>query len=241
MHFQAYMLEGIVRWNEDWEEADGYTCYDLQLRSTYRAFGQRVFNTDLDPQLQAPREYTGEKMGIEYLFDQTGKRFEEMITDVEDEGEKLLETLSTTEEEEDPAEMEAIDPTISISEPPVIASDIAPEDLAVPQPEDKKEIPLDTLALGPDGQEGFHLVKELASYLVGLRQERCLTETQVNTLIPMFKALPDADQRRLKYAPRYETKTKGGCFGTVSSGVVPGLTSVKRYVRYILFNLGACN
>lgn len=48
--------------------------------------------------------------------------------------------LTPTEEEDDPAELEAVDPTISISDPPVITSDIAAEALAVDHTEDKKEV-----------------------------------------------------------------------------------------------------
>ena len=64
-HFQAYLVEGIVRWNEDRanEAADKrrlYKSYSYQLRKGVNDLHQKVFGDLHDKTLRPPRPYTGE-------------------------------------------------------------------------------------------------------------------------------------------------------------------------------------
>lgn len=66
MHFQAYLLEGIVRWNEDRETAavEGASgskthTYNSALRHEVNRLSRMVYGTDVDDYYRDPASYTG--------------------------------------------------------------------------------------------------------------------------------------------------------------------------------------
>jgi len=66
MHFQAYLLEGLVRWNEDRATAaaesaqqSGSSSYDSKLRQAVRTLGESVLQKDLVPGYARPNKFTG--------------------------------------------------------------------------------------------------------------------------------------------------------------------------------------
>ncbi|GFO12069.1 hypothetical protein PoB_003857400 [Plakobranchus ocellatus] len=76
-NFQAYMLEGIVRWNEDrhsaaLSEKTSLRCYSYELQNSV---SRAAAPLQLDPgvNLKQPARYTGELIGVEYLLAQTGQ------------------------------------------------------------------------------------------------------------------------------------------------------------------------
>jgi hypothetical protein len=66
MHFQAYLVEGLMRWNQDRMSAavastsieESY-IYSVQLRHAGNKLAESVFGKKLFPHFQAPRKYTG--------------------------------------------------------------------------------------------------------------------------------------------------------------------------------------
>ncbi|XP_071827724.1 uncharacterized protein [Apostichopus japonicus] len=114
MHFQAYLLEGIVRWNEDrafsaLQSSGARThCYNSELRHEVNRVNKIVYGTTFDQIYQDPARYTGEKIGIEYLYSQTGKNWKSARLDP-DEPEDLTDVLDDEGFEEQPGED---DPTI---------------------------------------------------------------------------------------------------------------------------------
>ncbi|XP_035390281.1 uncharacterized protein LOC118242582 [Electrophorus electricus] len=78
LHFQAYLLEGMVRWNEDRAAAavEGsdptQVCYSGQLQHCANQLSQQLLGLQLAEDYTRPGEYTGELIGVEYLYSQTG-------------------------------------------------------------------------------------------------------------------------------------------------------------------------
>ncbi|XP_028297501.1 uncharacterized protein LOC114459443 [Gouania willdenowi] len=74
--FQAYLLDGLSRWNEDRAVAaskDEQSCsYNHLLRHAANTLAEEVLGEKIIPYV-GPRQYTGELIGVEYLYQQTGK------------------------------------------------------------------------------------------------------------------------------------------------------------------------
>jgi hypothetical protein len=85
--FQAYLLEGLMRWNEDRAGAaleggvPGPQTYDACLRYAVNNLGDFVLGKKISPTFTVPRKYTGELIGVEYLYRQTGEVLEDIDTD----------------------------------------------------------------------------------------------------------------------------------------------------------------
>ncbi|XP_041467716.1 uncharacterized protein LOC121418076 [Lytechinus variegatus] len=90
VHFQAYLLEGVHRWNCDRaRDAEAATAPSHASYGSYYEFDvnrltEKLFGIKINPTLTAPQKYTGELIGLEYLFNQTN---EELLPMHPDEGE----------------------------------------------------------------------------------------------------------------------------------------------------------
>ncbi|KAI4793352.1 hypothetical protein KUCAC02_032782 [Chaenocephalus aceratus] len=75
--FQMFLLEGLTRWNEDRAKAaagaEGAGCYSGQEQYTLQQLTQQLFQITLVECYVKPLPYTGELIGISYLYNQTGK------------------------------------------------------------------------------------------------------------------------------------------------------------------------
>ncbi|XP_047187902.1 uncharacterized protein LOC118310714 isoform X2 [Scophthalmus maximus] len=75
--FQAYLLDGLVRWNEAravaaTTEGQQPHSYNHLLRHAVNTLAEEVLGKKIIP-YAGPRKYTGELIGVEYLYQQTGK------------------------------------------------------------------------------------------------------------------------------------------------------------------------
>lgn len=100
VNFQAYLIEGVVRWNQARAEAaissDGSSStqslrtFDLRLQEKVNRLSNSIHGRAFFPLYSPPAAYTGELLGVEYLFHQTGKTFqpkdEDELVDQIDEG-----------------------------------------------------------------------------------------------------------------------------------------------------------
>ena len=63
MHFQAYLMEGLVRWNENRAAAAADEnhphSYSSLLKHVVRSLGSTVLQKDLVPDYRHPGKYTG--------------------------------------------------------------------------------------------------------------------------------------------------------------------------------------
>ena len=61
-HFQAYLLEGLVRWNKDRASAvveAGSNTYNSRLLCAINQLSKEVLDKPIDESFQMPNEYTG--------------------------------------------------------------------------------------------------------------------------------------------------------------------------------------
>ncbi|KAG1973265.1 hypothetical protein F2P79_000769 [Pimephales promelas] len=74
---QAYLLDGLARWNEDravaatTDEQQPHS-YNHLLRHVVNTLAEEVMGKKIIPYV-GPRKFTGELIGVEYLYQQTGK------------------------------------------------------------------------------------------------------------------------------------------------------------------------
>ena len=64
-HFQAYLLEGLSRWNEDRaaqavdSSAPEFRCYDQELTYAVNRLSEQVYGKEDDTSFQLPGKFTG--------------------------------------------------------------------------------------------------------------------------------------------------------------------------------------
>ena len=65
LHFQAYLMDGLVRWNADrtsdatLTEGPNHRVYSGYLKYAVDQLGQRVLGKRIDPTQTTPQKYTG--------------------------------------------------------------------------------------------------------------------------------------------------------------------------------------
>ncbi|KAK5612413.1 hypothetical protein CRENBAI_007039 [Crenichthys baileyi] len=112
-HFQAYLLEGLMRWNQDrMEEAVGgnseLRTYSSAEREAMDRLSRKILRTPLDERYQPPGansvycalyacSSTGEHLGMEYLYSQSGQSL----------------TVMDNPEEEDPEVEQMVDEAVN--------------------------------------------------------------------------------------------------------------------------------
>ena len=79
IHFQAYLLDALMRWNSDHASAAvsstelGPESYSGLLIHAVNELSEDVLGKKVKPNVQNIGIYTGEMIGVEYLFNQTGE------------------------------------------------------------------------------------------------------------------------------------------------------------------------
>lgn len=107
IHFQAYVIEGIVRWNSQRAIAaldspdSTIRSFDPKLRLKLKSLHSAVLDKSTDTDYHPPAAYTGELFGIEYLYSEIGLNVTLGANiDLEiEEGLDIEDTMATTEEE----------------------------------------------------------------------------------------------------------------------------------------------
>ncbi|XP_048840307.1 uncharacterized protein LOC125713326 [Brienomyrus brachyistius] len=214
-NFQAYLLEGLVQWNEDRAAAavdrprQVLHCYSGQLQHSLIQLSQQLLGFKLVEDYTELGEYTGELIGVEYLYSQQCLELREDVghdPDAPDGTPHVLESLEDEDFEEAGPEEER-DPTISSLH--FTDSSLTPHSSpAVPEvPSAHIELPADPgpsvvtpgsadddgndVFRGPDGAPGYDHVVRLARYLVGLRDEPCVSESHVARIVSLWNNLPE--------------------------------------------------
>ncbi|XP_055065387.2 uncharacterized protein [Misgurnus anguillicaudatus] len=106
LNFQIYLLEGLNRWNQDREAASlssgpsALCSYTGELVYCVNRNYEKLFGKKMVPTFHPPACYTGELIGVQYLFQQTGRALQDMNPDSEQTAE-LIEELDVEEREED--------------------------------------------------------------------------------------------------------------------------------------------
>ncbi|XP_056224228.1 uncharacterized protein LOC130163831 [Seriola aureovittata] len=90
VNFQIYLLEGLHRWNQDRGAAalssgpSPLRSYSGDLLHCVNKNYQKLFGRKVAPQFCPPSRYTGELIGVQYLFRQTGQALQDMHPDSEE-------------------------------------------------------------------------------------------------------------------------------------------------------------
>ena len=86
VHFQAYLVDGICRWNSLRKDPligspmSEVRSFDFELTGRFNQLHAEIFGTPFDKKT-LPNKYTGEAIGIEFLFNQTNQSFSETYID----------------------------------------------------------------------------------------------------------------------------------------------------------------
>ncbi|KAK3741512.1 hypothetical protein RRG08_018130 [Elysia crispata] len=130
VNFQAYLLEGIARWNADRHAAavgDGeMSCYNRKLQSAVVGVTTSV-GAKLGMTARRPAQYTGELIGMEYLLSQTGEPLAPLCPEEEEEFQEEAEEDEHEDEEEEEEEEDEVD-----CDPTVVVEPESPASLAPP-------------------------------------------------------------------------------------------------------------
>ena len=107
-HLHAFLIDGVMRWNEDRRlasmtpgTAGKIGLYSSSLTAATNLAAQQVFGRDLIQGVAPIPAYTGEKMGLDYLLDQVGQPLDihRLSREIED-GMSDEEVLQDLEDEE---------------------------------------------------------------------------------------------------------------------------------------------
>ncbi|XP_035528006.1 uncharacterized protein LOC118335689 [Morone saxatilis] len=89
LNFQVYLLEGLHRWNQDRGGAalctgpSALRSYSGDLLTCVNSNFEKLFGRKVAPEFCPPSRYTGELIGVQYLFRQTGQALQDMHPDSE--------------------------------------------------------------------------------------------------------------------------------------------------------------
>ncbi|KAG7524491.1 hypothetical protein JOB18_012650 [Solea senegalensis] len=226
VHFQVYLLEGLVRWNEDHgrEAVEGgqraaLRCYSAQLRHTFNQLAQEVKGVELVDDYTQPREYTGELLGVEYLYSQSGAVLEQYPNTPDGTDEAEDEDYSFEEEEPEEIRLLVHHNTLlqephSVPVPEASSSQLGPH----PTPEDNRmevqQAEEDEDVIGPDGHPGYHHLVALAHSLVELRHRPFVTAHQSREVVALWEKLTERDKALVTFPRRHQDRLVQGRFKT---------------------------
>ncbi|XP_068424152.1 uncharacterized protein [Clinocottus analis] len=228
-HSQAFLVDGLVRWNEDRAAAaaaEGQVgtlhSYSGHLKHVLNQKRQRVHGLQLVKDFTKPAEYTGELIGVEYLYQQMGKVLEDVSLDPETPDEAAAiksledEDEGIGEDDEDPTIFQPNAPSASAAaarsgdpaDVPSEPSSLAARNASLEAPEVPQQPSSDSEenVQGPDGHSGYQHVLKLAQALVAGRNLQGLPDSRVDQLILLWNRLPEQDKQRVVYPPRYRER-----------------------------------
>ncbi|CAM4668143.1 unnamed protein product [Leuciscus chuanchicus] len=227
LHFQMYLLGGLVQWNEARGVAavEGASreeiCYGGQLLQYCNALSQQLLALKLAQDYTSP----GELIGVEYLYHQTSRAFEEDVGVDPDIPDGIREDdLQGDLEGDEGFEDICLDEPIEFME--LEGTDLHP----LQEQTGLLFISFHVQSVGPDGQAGYDHVIRLANSLVALRHQRFVSQCKVDEIVMLWNNLSDHDKGRLIYPPCHRDRQLKGRFKVSHSktNVTPGTESLKR-------------
>ncbi|KAI4790702.1 hypothetical protein KUCAC02_034461, partial [Chaenocephalus aceratus] len=252
-HLQAFLIDGLGRWNEDRAAAASGEVEPLHsdsghLKHALNQKSQRVLGRQLVKDFTKPAEYTGELIGVEFLYRQTGKVLEDVSLDP-DIPDKAA-AIQSLEEVDEGIEEDVEDPTVfqpdipststaARSGDPADAPRSEPSGPAAPHQPDPPEAPAQQSSSeemqGLDGQPGYQHVLKLANALLEARSLQRLSDKRVDELMALWQRLPEPDRRRVVYPPRHRERQPKGRFKTAKgkNTSCPGKESLQRASRLV--------
>ncbi|XP_030196810.1 uncharacterized protein LOC115531596 [Gadus morhua] len=245
VHYQVYLLEGLARWNEDRGRAAveggpraALRCYSARLQHSFNELASEVNGVQPVDDFTQPREYTGELLGVEYLYSQSGAVLQpdpEPLDGAEEEEEAAADDGFEEEEhpEEEPEEIRLLAHHSALLQEPcgvlqvdaTLGSPLSEVEEEMEEEEEEEDV------VGPDGQPGYHHAVALAHGLVELRHHAFVTARQTRGIIALWERLTERDKAPVTFTPRHQDRLAKGRFKTSNRHAhIPGVDSVKRVV-----------
>ncbi|XP_068566861.1 uncharacterized protein [Cebidichthys violaceus] len=211
VNFQLYLLEGMTRWNEDHRRAsvEGGGSQDLD---TINQLAQSLYGRRLVDSCTRIREYTGELIGVNYLFSQTGRVLQELPDDPD-----VPEEEAEEEEEDDDEDFveqeEGVDEGFQefLFDTEFLSDASQPRQPVKSEPADLQDT-AEQECVDPDGSPGYQHVLNLAEYLVELRVAGRVTVVREAQILALWEKLPKGDKDPVNYSPRYRDQLTQGRF-----------------------------
>ncbi|XP_047208710.1 uncharacterized protein LOC124859879 isoform X2 [Girardinichthys multiradiatus] len=229
-HFQMYLLEGLTRWNADRAQVAvgakkaGTKCYAVQKQQTLFQLTQRLLGETLAETYSKPLKYTGELIGMSYLYAQTGRDLQMLTNDPDEpdgaeeiileddeasEEDRLLDVLEEGLDEgfgdlaEDPLQTPPFQPRSA----PAASSSPPPP----PSPHSHQGASGDQeVTVGPDGTPGYQHVVRLTCKLVELCRKGYISNAEVEEIVGLWQNLPEVDKGPIAFPSRYKEALRGG-------------------------------
>nr|XP_061797805.1 uncharacterized protein LOC133589111 isoform X1 [Nerophis lumbriciformis] len=214
LHFQVYLLEGLCRWNEDRgraavKGADAVTmrCYDAGLQDALARLTQKHYGVTLVHNYTPASKYTGELIGIQYLYAQAGVVLQSHAVDDPDQPDDSADPKDEQEDEDQLEDDEGYDDVpVGVEQYTGDFDSFPPDD----EPAEEKE---EEDVLGPDGNGGYQHVCRLATALVALRRQMFVQPRQERHIVELWQKLTDGDKAPLiSLPPRHTPKLNKGRF-----------------------------
>ena len=199
MHFQAFLFDGICRWNAARSSAaitnpsPKIRSFDVMLQDRLNSLSSAILGQPIDPNYRPPAVYTGELFGVEYLYNEMGAKIE--ITDVDKEieegmdGEDNADTDNTACSEED-----------YNSEVQLVCSEMQETGESTADFEQKSDATeIEKQSVDARYIEGWEKVDRLAAYLIDL-EGLSMTNAEVEETIRLYEQLSRYDKEPLIYS-----------------------------------------
>ncbi|XP_048023397.1 uncharacterized protein si:ch73-112l6.1 isoform X2 [Megalobrama amblycephala] len=232
LYFHVYLLEGVVQWNKARSVA---VDEGSPLQHYANCLSQKFLGCKLAEDHSSPGEYTGELIGVEYLYSQTNRVLEvdgimdpdapdgsdeqlEVDLEYEDSGFNDLKSPEFLEFSLKSLQVQAVLPQsvsigLSTSQPdPIVSSTSGPikdepyaADQFMPQGISQED-DNEEKCIGPDGAPGYDRVIKLANSLVELRNHGFVTQRKVDEIVTLWDKLSEHDKRGVVHPTQPENK-----------------------------------
>lgn len=205
MHYQAYLLEGIHRWNTSRASAaidsalPQLRSFDFHLQDRIHHLSSSVLGIPANPNYRAPAIYTGELIGIEYLYAETGMA-DTFTVDVDRDIDEGIEDVELSDLSQSSADNEPVDPEMDLA--CLAFTHPQGDDDSDPNTSYEEDID-DQTSLDYKSLPGWDKVDRLAATLVK-SESLSVTEKEAEEIVKLYDNLAEYDKKPLTYSRSFQ-------------------------------------
>ncbi|XP_066915572.1 uncharacterized protein [Clytia hemisphaerica] len=210
LNFQAYLLDGLMRWNANRKDAiDGslstLKSFDLKLVEKFNKLHLEVHNERFDENQKAPNKSCNEIIGMEFLYSQCNKAFEDEDVDEQiDEGCDMAASYEECDSSDEDERDEEIDFAV---EGLVVGRDNSSEEFEENDEKDQSITETDD-STDSRGIPGWQKIDHLAKALIETKGIS-LSSSEKTHIVQLYHNLEEFDKKPLKYEATKKKSTKG--------------------------------
>lgn len=217
VHFQAYVLDGIVRWNRERPPGSTLHSFDQKLLLKENSLRSTVLHQSTQPAYHAPAAYTGELFGIDYLYSEI-KSSVTLGSNIEIEIEEGLvddDTLVAPDEES------SLDPELDVA-----VTSFMETTLQVDSHDTQSDIDAENQFVDFKSIEGWDKVATLVALLVEIKGTSIST-CDAENIVSSYEQLSPYDKKPISYG-RVIRSPRGRFGRTKNAGGHVGVDAMKR-------------